>query len=92
MNGVGVLYIFTTASLCWSIFSILPDSTLSLPFLRAWPHSIPVTAHFLTFTAMPDQSTIASIFSAYLARSVADKDVAYMSSAYADALVVWSAC
>ncbi|DBB02984.1 TPA: hypothetical protein ACH3X1_013573 [Trebouxia sp. C0004] len=91
-TGIGMLYILTVSSLCWSIFTILLESTLSLPFLRACSHSIPVTTHFLTFTAMPDQFTNASIFSACLARSVADRAAANMSFAYADALVLWSAC
>ena len=92
--GIGVLHILTDSSLCWSIFIVLSDidSTLSLPFLRAWPHGIPVTAHFLTLTAMPDQFTNASIFFACLARSVADRVAAHMSSAYADTVMVWSAC
>ena len=71
---------------------ILLESTLSLPFLRAWLLRIPVTAHFLTITAMPDQFANASIFSASLVRLDAVNAAADISSAYADVLVVWSAC
>ena len=77
---------------CCSIFIILLESTLSLPLLGAWPHIVPVTAHFLMFTAMPDQFTKASYFLACLARSDAVRVAADMLSAHADVLVIWSAC
>ena len=70
------------------ILIVLLESTLSLPFLRPWLYSIPVTAIFLTFTVKPDQFTNASIFSACLARSDAVIAAANISSAYADVLVV----
>ena len=68
----------------------LHQFTLSLPFLRAWPHSIPVTVRFLTFTAI-DHLTNTSTCSTCFAKSVVDMAAANMTYAYADALVLWLA-
>ncbi len=90
---VGEPCIVTCCSLDLSILIMPADSTLMLPLLCAWPHSTPGTAHFWTLTAMPDQSTGASIFFACASSSDSvDEVTTIRSSTYLGLLVVCPSC
>jgi len=81
MNGIYVLCICTCLALSL-------DRALLLPSFCACPYIMPVTAHFLQLTVVPDQVTKACIFRGCIFLSAMLIVMAARSSAQARLLVV----